>query len=59
MKISAIAVAMFFALGSTLALAQGAGGGGAGGAGGGAGGAKASIGTAPEAVLASSFRLLP
>jgi hypothetical protein len=45
MKITTIALATFFALGSTLAIAQGAGGaggagaGGAGGAGAGAGGA--------------------
>ena len=48
MKISAIAVAMFFALGSALALAQGAGGGGAGGGAGGAGGAGAGAGAGAE-----------
>ena len=42
MKMTTIALAAFFALGSTLAIAQGAGGGGAGGAGGaGAGGGAA------------------
>lgn len=39
MKLPIVALAAFFALGSTLAFAQGAGGGGAGG--GGAGGAGA------------------
>jgi hypothetical protein len=42
MKLSTIALAAFFALGSTLAVAQGAGG--AGGAGAGAGGAGAGAG---------------
>jgi hypothetical protein len=40
MKIRTIALALFFGLGSTLAIAQGAGGGGVGGGpGGGTGGA--------------------
>jgi hypothetical protein len=44
MKVSAIAVALFFALGSTLAVAQGVGGAGAGaGAGGAGGGARGGL----------------
>jgi len=46
MKITTIALAAFFALGSTLAIAQGAGGAGAGGAGTGAGAGGVGAGAA-------------
>ena len=46
MKITTIALAAFFALGSTLAIAQGAGGAGAGGAGAGAAGTSGTGGSA-------------
>jgi hypothetical protein len=45
MKTPVIALALFFALGSTLALAQGGGGGGAGGGSGGGAGAGAGAGS--------------
>jgi hypothetical protein len=48
-KLPVIALAMFFALGPTLALAQAGGGAGAGGAGAGAGGAGAGAGAGGSA----------
>jgi len=49
MRITTIALAAFFALGSSLAMAQGTGGGGgAGGGAGGAGGGAAGPGPLPE-----------
>ena len=64
MKVSAITLVLFFALGSTLAIAQGAGGaGGAGGAaagtGAGAGGATSGTGTGTAGAGVGGAPVLP